>query len=295
MTDDTGLTKVHHSQCLEFCFRVMAAFVHIFCFFNLLEGHTRLRCFVYYLFVYLQNAVLILTWNILASTLGHGGWYATPAVAMVLGGFFLGILFEITYYLWCHPNKWSRLHRHNRIQLWVPCSELSLFNEVVVTRGADQKPVFGAESERRRGPGLWEKPQSDLGGTAVSSSVGPIIPMETSTPAQSTVGVSPPCKPSPGPNSAQPVSKPPEVTTANASLVASSTDGRALPTEATPNAQVHQADPEKPVPALRQARSPVDEVSQSKPTTPARMLEIRGQFEPKTPEPREGDKFETVV
>ena len=43
----------HKSSLLEFGFRIVAAFIHIFCFFKLyIEGHTRLRCATYYIIVY---------------------------------------------------------------------------------------------------------------------------------------------------------------------------------------------------------------------------------------------------
>ena len=123
--DDEGNTKEHHSQPLEVGFRLLTAFVQIFCFFNLLEGHTRLRYTIYYILVYVENGAIILVWYIMRGTdLDHA--VTTAVLVVVLAGFLVGVLFMVLYYKWCHPNNSSIFHERMKIRWCVPCSELSL-------------------------------------------------------------------------------------------------------------------------------------------------------------------------
>ena len=120
----------HHSRGFEFCFRILAAFVHIFCFFNLIEGHTRLRCVLYYTIVYVENLAMVMTWYVVASTNDQPSWYFVPGVVCVLVIFWVGIGFQVVYYLCCHPNNDSVLHVRKRIRVCVKCPELSLIKDL---------------------------------------------------------------------------------------------------------------------------------------------------------------------
>ncbi len=123
-----GTTEIHNNEFLEFCFRAMAAFVHIFCFINLLEGHSRLRCLAFYTLVYMENITLILLWYIPGSTTMQFSWYITPALIFVILGFIIGIFFQLAYYKCFHPNLFSPPHKEYVIQTCVPWKDLSMFN-----------------------------------------------------------------------------------------------------------------------------------------------------------------------
>ena len=179
--------KTYHSRFLEFLFRLMAAFVHVFCFFNLLESHTRLRCLFYYTLVYVENAAMILSWFISASTIGSSGWYQMPALGLVIGGFFVGIIFQIMYYMWCHPNNSSEFHFDRRIRWWVPCKELSLFNSLEFPETCEMEPTKKAE-DAASDVARSDYVKSDYGRSEVSSFGPANAPVETSTPAPSTIG-----------------------------------------------------------------------------------------------------------
>ena len=121
--------RVKHNKCQEVCFRILTAFVQIFCFFNLLEGHTRLRCILFYGIVYAENAFFIMAWYIGASMKTSAGWYHLPTLIMVLVGFWFGIFFQVIYYKACHPNNSSVLNSQKRILWCIPYSHLSLTQE----------------------------------------------------------------------------------------------------------------------------------------------------------------------
>ena len=107
----------------EFLFNLVAACIHIFCYFNLVEGHTRLKYIFYYTLVYLENVGMLVAWYLMTQI--EDLWYRYPACGVVLGGFFVGIMFQIIYYLKLHPNNFSVDEKHPSIKLWVPFSQLS--------------------------------------------------------------------------------------------------------------------------------------------------------------------------
>ena len=115
-------TSFCDTKCAEFFFNVVAALVYVFCYFNLTEGHTRLRYLFYYTIVYSENAAMILVWYIFTQTLDI--WYHSYAMVAVLAGFFIGIFFQVVYYLKYHPNNLPPCDKNRRIRLWVPLDEL---------------------------------------------------------------------------------------------------------------------------------------------------------------------------
>ncbi len=122
-------TKFCMSNREEIFFNIVASVVYIFCYFNLVEGHTRLRYLFYYIIVYAENAAMILTWYFLTQT--QDMWYHMPAIAIVLGGFFIGIIFQVIYYIHFHPNnKYPSIC----IKIWVPCKALSISNDHAARR-----------------------------------------------------------------------------------------------------------------------------------------------------------------
>ncbi len=55
-------TSFCDSKPEELGFNAVAAVIYIFCYLNLVEGHTRLRYFFYYVVTFIEDGSLILTW-----------------------------------------------------------------------------------------------------------------------------------------------------------------------------------------------------------------------------------------
>ena len=110
------------SRCLEFFFNMVIAAVHVFCFVNVIEGNTRLRYLLYYTIIFSENIGLTFGWYIFAHT--ESIWYLEAAISIIIGGFFLGLFFQILYYVFFHPNNYPPFHRHKRIRLWIPLRDL---------------------------------------------------------------------------------------------------------------------------------------------------------------------------
>lgn len=137
-------TNFCENSAEEFCFNVVAATVNIFCFFNLLEGHTRLRYTIFYTLVYLENLAMIVTWYSFHST--EETWYIIPAMVAVLGLFFVGIFFQLIYYVFLHPNN---RFSSKRIRICIPCSELIMEAKA----GMYASPKFGSKPSALPLPG----------------------------------------------------------------------------------------------------------------------------------------------
>jgi len=107
----------------EYCFNAVAAFICIFDFFNLIEGHTRIRYVIYYSIVYCENVAMVTVWYFYGATTAQ--WYVLPIVITVVGLFWVGILLQVVYYLAFHPNNKPPFARDKHIRIWVPLSELA--------------------------------------------------------------------------------------------------------------------------------------------------------------------------
>ena len=110
------------SKIQEFCFNVVAAFMCVFDFFNLIEGHTRLRYIIYYLLVYCENVAMVVVWYFYRSS--TAGLYAVPVIVIVVVVFWVGILLQVVYYMAFHPNNKPPYAPEKRIKICVPLSEL---------------------------------------------------------------------------------------------------------------------------------------------------------------------------
>ena len=96
-------TTFYTERCLERLFNVVCGYVMIFCFLNLNEGHTRCRFLVYYAIFYVENVFMVCLWFYLTDDLGT--WFHLWAFISVFILFFTHLLFQLLYYLCCHPTK----------------------------------------------------------------------------------------------------------------------------------------------------------------------------------------------
>lgn len=87
----------------ERVFRFFAAVIHVFVFFNLLEGRTRFRIATYYTVIFIEHVVVVSLWMCFAAE-HHSLSTKLSLIAVVFGCFALGILFMILHYAKLHPN-----------------------------------------------------------------------------------------------------------------------------------------------------------------------------------------------
>ena len=118
------LQRTHfcNTKCQEYIFNVVSATIYIFCYLNLIEGHTRLRYLFYYTLVYCENLFMILGWWMYAHT--ESKWYINPAIALVCAGFFIGIAFQLLYYTMFHPNNYPPYKEQKGIKLCLSWREM---------------------------------------------------------------------------------------------------------------------------------------------------------------------------
>jgi len=110
------------TKILEYCFNAVAAFICVFDFFNLLEGHTRIRYVIYYLIVYCENVAVVIVWYFYKSATAE--WYFVIVILAIVVLFLVGIVVQIVYYLAFHPNNKPPYARKKHIRICVPWSEL---------------------------------------------------------------------------------------------------------------------------------------------------------------------------
>jgi XK-related protein len=113
-------TKFCRTKIEELFFDMVAACINIFDFFNLIEGHTRMRCLAYYGLVYAENAVMIVLYYVNSP---NSQWYSYISMIAVLGLFFFGILLQLVYYFVYHPNNYSKDNKQH-IKLCLTFNEL---------------------------------------------------------------------------------------------------------------------------------------------------------------------------
>ncbi len=102
------------SQNTEFCqtkaeerfFCGVIAVVHIFCFFNMKEGRTRLRIATYYIIVFFENSAMAVLWYYYSGMYIRLN-YGILALSFVWAGFFIGIITMTIYYGCFHPNNYK--------------------------------------------------------------------------------------------------------------------------------------------------------------------------------------------
>ena len=139
-------TKFCSNKCLEILFNVVIAAVQIFCFINVVEGHTRLRYLLYYAIVFSENIGLTFGWYIFAHTQDY--WYVVPATSIIVCGFIVGIFFQILYYVFFHPNNYPPYNRRHRIRICVPLQEL-LHPKKEKSKPSQLQRQFSTEGQKR--------------------------------------------------------------------------------------------------------------------------------------------------
>ncbi|KAM3927881.1 XK-related protein 4 [Leptodactylus fuscus] len=87
----------------EIVFDMVVGIIYIFSWFNVKEGRTRCRLFIYYFVILLENTALSTLWYIYKSPQILDA-FAIPALCVVFSSFLTGIVFMLMYYAFFHPN-----------------------------------------------------------------------------------------------------------------------------------------------------------------------------------------------
>ncbi|XP_019739300.1 XK-related protein 4 [Hippocampus comes] len=91
------------SKWEEIVFDMVVGIIYIFSWFNVKEGRTRCRLFIYYLVILLENTALSALWYIYRSPQPTDS-FAVPALCVIFSSFLTGVVFLLMYYAFFHPN-----------------------------------------------------------------------------------------------------------------------------------------------------------------------------------------------
>ncbi|KAM4551271.1 XK-related protein 4 [Odontesthes bonariensis] len=91
------------SKWEEIVFDMVVGIIYIFSWFNVKEGRTRCRLFIYYLVILLENSALSALWY-LYRTPHTTDAFAVPALCVIFSSFLTGVVFMLMYYAFFHPN-----------------------------------------------------------------------------------------------------------------------------------------------------------------------------------------------
>ncbi|KAF7246129.1 XK-related protein 4 [Varanus komodoensis] len=87
----------------EIVFDMVVGIIYIFSWFNVKEGRTRCRLFIYYFVILLENTALSALWYLYKVPMISDA-FAIPALCVVFSSFLTGIVFMLMYYAFFHPN-----------------------------------------------------------------------------------------------------------------------------------------------------------------------------------------------
>nr|XP_020506387.1 XK-related protein 4 [Labrus bergylta] len=91
------------SKWEEIVFDMVVGIIYIFTWFNVKEGRTRYRLFIYYLVILVENAALSALWYLYRSPATTDA-FAVPALCVIFSSFLTGVVFMLMYYAFFHPN-----------------------------------------------------------------------------------------------------------------------------------------------------------------------------------------------
>ncbi|XP_070830728.1 XK-related protein 4 [Chaetodon trifascialis] len=91
------------SKWEEIVFDMVVGIIYIFSWFNVKEGRTRCRLFIYYLVILVENAALSALWYLYRSPHTTDA-FAVPALCVIFSSFLTGVVFMLMYYAFFHPN-----------------------------------------------------------------------------------------------------------------------------------------------------------------------------------------------
>jgi hypothetical protein len=109
--DDRGICS---TTCGNYVFHCVCAFVSIFCWVNVKEGDSRRSCAIYYLIVFVENAVMLCLLilymfdnQLESSYIAHALWCVPPV-------YVLQFVCLVVYYGCCHPTRHPAVNQNSR-------------------------------------------------------------------------------------------------------------------------------------------------------------------------------------
>lgn len=109
----------------EIVFDMVVGIIYIFSWFNVKEGRTRCRLFIYYFMILLENTALSALWYLYRSPPSTDA-FAVPALCVIFSSFFTGIVFMLMYYTFFHPNGPRFGRSASLVQLEEPTATFTL-------------------------------------------------------------------------------------------------------------------------------------------------------------------------
>nr|XP_061784608.1 XK-related protein 4-like isoform X1 [Nerophis lumbriciformis] len=104
------------SKWEEIVFDMVVGIIYIFSWFNVKEGRTRCRLFIYYSVILGENAALSALWYVYRAPAATDS-LAVPALCVIFSSFLTGVLFLLMYYAFFHPNGPRFPHSPSRQRL----------------------------------------------------------------------------------------------------------------------------------------------------------------------------------
>ncbi|KAK6492006.1 XK-related protein 4 [Huso huso] len=132
----------------EIVFDMVVGIIYIFSWFNVKEGRTRCRLFIYYFVILLENTALSALWYLYRAPQITDA-FAIPALCVVFSSFLTGIVFMLMYYAFFHPNG-PRFGHSPSCVLVDPATTFTLPPEVATNtlRGVSQNRVPAVVPDR---------------------------------------------------------------------------------------------------------------------------------------------------
>ncbi|GLD59339.1 XK-related protein 8 [Lates japonicus] len=118
----------------EWLYRATVGLIWYFSWFNVAEGHTRGRSFIYHSFITTDGGILLVTWWCYRDPVQTES-YALALIITLPLTYLLGLLFKALYYCCFHPKLWRPPVRDPGLPDDLPDAEVS-FRDVSIQDGA---------------------------------------------------------------------------------------------------------------------------------------------------------------
>ncbi|XP_067351483.1 XK-related protein 8.3 isoform X2 [Channa argus] len=117
-------TEFMDSTSGEWLYRATVGLIWYFSWFNVSDGRTRARSFIYHSFITLDGGILLVTWWLYRDPFQSES-YALALIITLPLTYFLGLFFKAMYYCYFHPKLWRPPVRESRIAFDMPDTQVS--------------------------------------------------------------------------------------------------------------------------------------------------------------------------
>lgn len=147
-------TTFCETRCEEIIYNIALAVVFLFCYFNPEDSQTRWRYLIYYVFILLENSVLMAVWY----NYSDANTYKLAAVLIHFLGFLMGIMLMVIYYLLLHPTQNIHIFRHSPQE---QCANCEVQEFTCDNANELQTAVHSAGSQEQRSNGVVKEVACD--------------------------------------------------------------------------------------------------------------------------------------